>query len=308
VPNRGPSDFCGTAGWFPGYPFASRAVAKLGFDINIAMLIVSRVFLALLLALLWFGFLQKKPFKEAVAPLALACVFPGSVYYLALFPMAMAVFFLLLMLWGIDRNIAVVTAIGSLGAAFTYPVAALAGLVASTSIVLHPQRRAAIRTALGAAGGSLVGLGSFFAILQFRTGHWDAYFRAQAGYHHKLSFPLVNIYERVSGAIDPADPVKAVPSLQHLLVLCLVIALITSVIRVGRWPSVLEFTTLAVVVVMYLASNVFGLTASVYRHESLLLPIVLVAPRLRTINWFAVIVAFVVSCQMTLLFFTFKIF
>jgi hypothetical protein len=297
------ADWCGSAGWFPGYPYAARLIP--GMRVDVAMLIVARLSLLLLLAVLWFGFLRKRPVRESLPIIALAAVFPGSVYYLALFPVALAVLGLLVMFYGIDRQRFVIAAVGSATAAFTYPIAGLAGIAASAALVVFDlSKRRRLARAIVPAVGSVVGMSTVFAIMRVQTGRWAAFFTVQASYRHERSIPIVNIFRRIKGVIDPVNSSTAVIAAQHLVTLVTVVLTVGSVIRRRRTVTGFEWSVVGAVVTMYLASHVLGETASVYRHEALLLPVLLVAPFRSTRHWALAAVSSIVVLQMTTFFFS----
>ncbi len=304
VPNRTPADWCGNAGWFPGYPVVGRALTWFGFRSDSALLLVARFFFLAMLALLWFGFLRSRPNREAVPAMLLAAFFPGGVYYLALFPMALATFGLLLLLWGVDRQRSVLAGVGAAVAAFTYPVAAPAGVIVAVGVLLHPSgRKKMIRSVVGSTLGSLVGTLGAFTYLHAGTGQWTAYFKSQAGYHHELAFPLIHIVRRIVRVVDPRDAAKSVTAMQNLLVLGLIVAITCALIAKKTWPTLIDFTILLLAIGLYLSSNIYGLTASEFRHESLLFPLVILVRRTRSLQWVFVPAAFVIASQMMTLFF-----
>jgi len=83
------ADWCGTAGWFPLYPLGMRLVGALGFGQPRAGLLLAELFALGSLGLLWW-LLGSIPRPANLACLALAAVFPGSMYEHALFPISLA--------------------------------------------------------------------------------------------------------------------------------------------------------------------------------------------------------------------------
>ena len=86
----GPADWCGTAGWFPLYPLAMRLLGGLGLGLPRAGLALAELFALATLGLVWW-LLGASLRPAELACLALAAVFPGSIYEHALFPVSLAV-------------------------------------------------------------------------------------------------------------------------------------------------------------------------------------------------------------------------
>ena len=306
VPNRTPQDWCGTGGWFPGYPMVTRAVRDVfNWRTDMAALVVSRTAFFVLLAVLWFGFLRDRPRRDAFYCLAFACLFPGGVYYLALFPMSLATVGLLIALLGVRKKQSALLFLGAALAAFTYPIAVFGGLSITAALLIHPQtRRSHLGQATCASAGSLVGFLATCTIFRTATGHWNAFFLAQAGYHHPKAFPPIHILGRILPIMNPARPDEAVPAAQYLYVL-VVLSLVTwTFLRKRQWPSPLEFSIATMVLVIYFASNYYGVGSSQFRHQSLLLPLVLLSDRLTKARPALLIVSAVITLQMTALFVT----
>jgi hypothetical protein len=142
VANRLPTDWCGNSGWFPGYPFAMRALAATAhIRTDWAGLIISRLALLAVLSILWLVFLKDRPRIEGFMALGLACVFPGGVYFLALFPMSLAVLGLLVLLAGVHFRRSSLAFVGAAVAAFTYPGAVMGGVAVAAALVVHPESR-----------------------------------------------------------------------------------------------------------------------------------------------------------------------
>jgi hypothetical protein len=83
-------DWCGTVGWFPLNPLGMRLLAALSLTAPRAGLLLAELFTLGSLGLLWW-LLEASPHRADLACLALAAVFPGSVYEHALFPVSLAV-------------------------------------------------------------------------------------------------------------------------------------------------------------------------------------------------------------------------
>jgi hypothetical protein len=306
VANRLPTDWCGTAGWFPGYPFAMRALtATTHMGTYRAGLIVSRLAFLAVLSILWFVFLKDRPRNERFVALGLACVFPGGVYFLALFPMSLAVLGLLVLLTGVHHSRALVAFVGAAVAAFSYPGAVLGGVAVAAALVIHPEaRRSMRRVSVSAASGAVFGLAATMVVLQATVHRWNGFFLAQAGYRHPAAFPLVHIISRITPITRPAVPSDSVPAAQYLLTLLLIGTISWMLIRKRSWPSPLDFAIVTMVLAIYLASNYYGVGSAQFRHQALLLPLVVVVRHTGKMQKAFLVAAAVVAIQMTTLFLT----
>ena len=306
VAHRLPTDWCGTAGWFPGYPFAMRALtATTHMGTYRAGLIVSRLAFLAVLSILWFVFLKDRPRDEGFVALALACVFPGGVYFLALFPMSLAVLGLLVLLTGVHLGRTPLAFVGAAAAAFTYPGAVLGGLAVAVALVIHPEaRRSMRRLSVSSAAGAVFGLTATFVVLQATVHRWNGFFHAQAGYRHPAAFPLVNILSRIAPITRPTVPSESVPAAQYLLTLLLIGTICWVLIRRRTWPSPLDFAIMTMVLTIYLASNYYGVGSAQFRHQALLFSLVIVLRHTGKMQKAFLVAAAVVAMQMTTLFLT----
>src|SRR6266540_3894625 len=84
------ADWCGTAGWFPLYPLGMRLLGPLGLPYPRAGLLITELFALGSLVLVWW-LLEARATLANLACLALAALFPGSIYEHALFPVSLAV-------------------------------------------------------------------------------------------------------------------------------------------------------------------------------------------------------------------------
>ncbi len=306
VAHRLPTDWCGTAGWFPGYPFAMHALTSTThMGTYRAGLIVSRLAFLAVLSILWFVFLKDRPRTESYVALGLACVFPGGVYFLALFPMSLAVLGLLVLLTGVHLRRAPLAFVGAAVAAFSYPGAVLGGVAVAAALFIHPDaRRSLRRVAVSAAAGAVFGLAATLVVLQATIHRWNGFFLAQAGYRHPTAFPLVHIISRITPITRPTVPSDSVPAAQYLLTLLLIGTISWVLIRRRSWPSPLDFAIMTMVVVIYLTTNYYGVGSAQFRHQALLLPLVVVVRHTGKMQKAFFVAAAVITVQMTALFLT----
>lgn len=274
--------WCGSTGWFPGYPLLARLLNPSRAHIPMTAWVVAQLSFLALLTVLWFGFLRRRTRPEALTVMVLASFFPGGIYYLAVYPMALAVLGLLILTLGLYRDHLWLSAVGAALAAIVYPVAVLAGPAVTAALLLHPVSRKTRRgPLLWPAAGSAVGVGTVLAIMQVKAGRWNGYFLTQSSYHHAIRFPLVHIAQRIAKITDPVNFGGSVTGAQHLLIAIMMITIGWNLVRRRLMASPVEWAVYAMGLTMYLASNTLGFTASVYRHESLLLPCLLLLTPLK---------------------------
>lgn len=82
--------WCGTAGWLPGFPWLVRVGGALGFSLPDAGLAISWLAMALALFLVWWGWGRDLHPLRALVLLLLIGLFPGAVYNFAFFPTSLA--------------------------------------------------------------------------------------------------------------------------------------------------------------------------------------------------------------------------
>jgi hypothetical protein len=306
VANRLPTDWCGNSGWFPGYPFTMRALAATAhIGTDRAGLLISRLALLAVLSILWFVFLKDRPRIEGFVALGLACVFPGGVYFLALFPMSLAVLGLLVLLTGVHLRRSSLAFVGAAVAAFSYPGAVMGGVAVAAALVIHPEsRRSLRRVSVGAAAGGALGLIATFVVMQATVHRWNAFFLTQASYKHPKAFPLVHILSRIVPITQPENPSESVPSAQYLLMLLLIGTVSWTLLRRRTWPSPLDFAIMAMVLTIYFTSNYYGAGSAQFRHQALLFPLVIVLRHVGKMQKVYVVAAAVITFQMTALFLT----
>jgi hypothetical protein len=186
-------NWCGDAGWFPGYAAFLAPVYALGLPRPASGVIVSWLFDYADLVLLWQYFLKRAQSPLRYVALAFAACGPGGVYMRAEFPMATTVSFMLISLIMLQRRRWMWAALAAGVAGFCYPTALLLApalalwVLVQQDRTLPPTRRAVVTCAAG-----LLALGGLIAtcLLQLiQTGHRDAYFLQQRGYRHGLHLP-----------------------------------------------------------------------------------------------------------------------
>ncbi|HZV27729.1 MAG TPA: hypothetical protein VFG00_15735, partial [Acidothermaceae bacterium] len=175
---------CGNITWLPGYPGLIRLFASAHIGYLAAALAVAWICWYLTLLMVWVLSTDKEPrggTSRGVACLALAAVFPGQVYFAALFPISLVTFAVLLCIWlatrtsFVTRATAVRASVAGVVAGLAYPLAlAAAPALFTGALVARGRRRRAIMVAGAAAVGG--GFGLVLAYAELSVGKWNAYF------------------------------------------------------------------------------------------------------------------------------------
>jgi hypothetical protein len=230
------------------------------------------------LLLLWLKFFNAEPSWQNLLCLLLAALFPGQVYYHAVFPISLSVLCTLGCLHGMARERWVLAGIGGAGAACTYSMGFLLVPVLAASILLTSRGRPRERTLKLLGAAVLTGLGYVLVMVHFQlaVGAWDAFFKVQAKYSHHLQNPLWDLLYRILNA--PNDG----PCMQTLLTTVLIgLAAFASLRswRQGPAPDLLEVCILLYTVVFWIFPFFVGNQSS-FRVEALLMPVVFLLRRL----------------------------
>ncbi|MEU3313345.1 hypothetical protein ABZ743_11875 [Streptomyces sp. NPDC006662] len=172
-----PDVVCGNVAWFPGYPMAVRAVSATGLTYELSALLVTEAALLGMFGVLWW-LLGARLTRATGLTLAVGTVFPGGVYFHALFPVALATLALLVCVAGVGRGSWWTATAGGFAAVACHPVGAVAVVMLAASALFAwrgdawPLRVArAGLSAVVAAGGVLWAKWMMWQA----TGRWDAY-------------------------------------------------------------------------------------------------------------------------------------
>lgn len=280
-----PADFCGNAGWFPGYPTLMWVCERLGLSGPTAGVIISVGFEFGLLTVLWNAFLKHgRNRPAALIALATAGFFFGQVYQRAVFPISMELFFLLLTLWGAQRRRWVLTGLAGAAAAFTYSTGFLTIAALGLWILLEPSIRpflAKVRAVTIACGLTLAGYLGVLVVQRIGTGTWTAFFKIQrkygySGLHSPTSKLDVTLRPLFTEGLDRHN----VAALQTLLVAILCLGLVGWAVWQRRRLEPLDRLVLTAVFVFWLFPLSLGADVHLYRSEALLLPSVLLTRKL----------------------------
>ncbi|MFF1412054.1 hypothetical protein ACFVX6_20165 [Streptomyces sp. NPDC058289] len=168
---------CGNVAWFPGYPMSVRAASATGISYEVSAVVVTEVSLFGMFAMLWWLLGARLTWATGLT-LAIGTVFPGGIYFHAIFPIATGTLALLVCIVGVKRNSWAVAAAGGFVAASCYPVGAVAVDMLLLSAFFAWQKDTwPIRFAKAGMSAALAGCGILWTkwLMWQATGHWNAY-------------------------------------------------------------------------------------------------------------------------------------
>jgi hypothetical protein len=189
-------------GWFPGYPLLMRFVAEATSSrLAFAGRVVSGVFLLGLLSVLSGALLPSMKWPQRLAALLIAGIFPGWMYFHAVFPQSTFIFFSLGAVALAGRGHWLLAgASGALGA-FTYPIGVIVVVPLAVQVALASgwSVRERVVALAQAPGVAILGLAAVAALHRVQVGRWDAYVRFQ----EHLGAGLFNPLAVLSGHLRP---------------------------------------------------------------------------------------------------------
>jgi hypothetical protein len=298
--------YCGNAGWFPGYSLLVRAVSALGVETVWAGMACSWVlrWLGLWAIASWLRRSQVEH-RTAIVTMLAAAAFPGSIYYVAIFPLALTVLTLMLCIDGARRGSFWQACTAAFLTAFSYSSGWLGPTgIAGYLLLVAVQRRRWQDLGLATAivGSALAGVLAVFVIQYWQTGYWQAYFLQASTFVH--TFNLGNVVEHLRGSVSAVvsspGSLDTAKDWQSVIVVALLLASAVLVLRRARAIDLTMGLCLAAGVAGWIFPKLMGESeSSQVRYESLLLPLLGVFPMLpKTARWlFAV--AFVVLTPFT---------
>lgn len=293
TPGNAPGTWCGDAGWFPAYPWLFGGLHVLGLPLRGSAVVVSWLFAAATIVLLWSTFLARRVDATAVAALLYAAVAPGQVYHYAVFPLSMLAFWTVAALWLLYRGRWI--AAGATGAVATlcYPLAVL--LVPVSAVWILAERRTPLRERLRrityTSGSMLAGFCVLLVDQRVETGHWNAYFLVQEKYGHALQNPVVATSDALAPLVHgPVFVLDKAPAMQTALVtVALACVLGHAAARrrsLGRLDGLLLLWGVATWALPLAQANV-----SLQRSQAGLLPLAVLVARLPRPLLYALVVA-----------------
>jgi hypothetical protein len=274
-----PTQWCGNAGWFPGYPFLIRLLLLLHVPPDPAGVLISTVFLFGAFVLLRVMLEANGPNPQNSLCYLLCTVFPGGVYYHAIFPISCLVFFATATILLASRQHYLWAAAAAACASFIYPTGFLLGGVVGLGVLLTSPSPLWRRAAEAAFYGfiSVLGLIAVLLFHQFDLGLWNAFFLTQAKYGYGIRSPLYqydDAWSHLATSFGNQEAfVHRVQSLMMGVVTCAL--LVVYLLRIRR-ATVIESLTAAQVGAFLLFPLISG-PATMTRVEANLLPMVLLA-------------------------------
>jgi hypothetical protein len=291
---------CGNVTWFPGYPGLVRVLASTHIGYFPAALTIAWICWYLTLLMVWVLSANKATrggTSKRIACLALAAVFPGQVYFAALFPISLVTFTLLLCIWLATRTpfatraTGVRTSIAGLIAGAAYPLAfaAAPGLLVSALVTRGRRRRAVM---LAGAASVVAGFGLVLAYAQLSVGKWDAYFiteREEYGVraHNPLDLLLARYHQFLHPGSSTWRTITQQGALVTLLVVVAIVVTVPALIRARRAADLTDLALLATACIAWLIPYVGAGVLSIYRSEACLIVLV---PLLRRLPVWAIAV------------------
>lgn len=264
--------WCGNAGWFPGYPFLVGTLHDMtGADVRLVAVLVSQTFTVLSLVLVWNLFLSRRN-----PVVLLLCAFaPGTYFFLVVFPMSMAVCFMLVTLWAQRQQHYVTALLSGAVVGFTYPSGiCLTGALASTLVIEHWRGRPLPARAWLGVAGPVIGFCLVLLVHHMALGLWNAFFLRQEKYQHGINNPWAVLRQR-SAYIWVWKPGWQT-GIQSLTAAALVLLGVAATAR-AAWRRAEEPGDVSGAVhglTYWLFPLVLGGSLSPYRAESLLMPAV----------------------------------
>jgi hypothetical protein len=244
---RAPDEWCGTAGWFPAYPWLVGLLAAPGLPLGAVGMAVAWLFALATGILLARTFLRDLPIAAASGGLLFAAFLPGAVYLHAVFPLSMFGFFALLALWLIGRERWVAAGAAAAVAAASYHLGVLL-VPLLAAYALH--RRGALRAAAVAAVGPAVVVAAMWA----QTGAPNAFLLVQERYDHALRLPTEQLTLSLRTVSVNGFQLHAVPDMQVLLVSALLLACVIQLVARRAAAAPLDWLLLATALALWLVS------------------------------------------------------
>jgi hypothetical protein len=297
-----PHSFCGNAGWLPLYPDLIGFFGKLGAPLTWAGKYLADVFAFGTLVLAWLLIGPAWSARRLLA-LTLAAVFPGQIYYFAVFPISLVAFLSLAFLLWLAHRRYVLAGLAGAAAAWAYPTGFLLPGVAVLYTAIADRGRSFadwLKRVLPSAGIPALGIMTLLLAYQAWTNAWNAYFLVQAKYGNGFHNPAANFLASLTGAPFPRYPIQQLnegykhlpPRVQTVLVAALVLALVAA--SLTMWRATLTRTDWAVLcytVIVWLFPMTQAIAVSRYRSEALLVPCVALVRRLPVVIQIPLVIA-----------------
>jgi hypothetical protein len=300
-------DSCGNAGWFPGYPASIRLIGVTGMSPAAAGVAIAVAGQLGTLYALWIWFLRDEEPRAALTALLAGAFFFGHVYYRAVFPMSMTTLLLLAYVYLVSKDRWLLAGVVGAAAAFFYPTAFLVGPVTVAWLVIaRPdfRVRAKLVPATLTAGLTALGFLAVIIVQWLQTDEWGAFFDIQGQFGYGLFPATRRLADVLNPLFDIGVKLETVPNLHTGLVAITIVSI--AAIGVHRWKDLTSIQRWLVLstIVFWIFPLMLGGRASLYRIESLLLPAVILLPRMpRWLQLSVAVITMALSYPMALLFF-----
>ena len=287
---------CGNITWFPGYPALIRVLASTHIGYPAAALVIAWSCWYLTLLMVWV--LTRAGTPRGAACLALAAMFPGQVYFAALFPISLVTFTVLLCIWLTTRTALTTRAavvricIAGVVAGLAYPLAVAAVPALVVGALVTRSRGTRVNIVAGAL--SLVaGFGLVLAYAQLRVGMWNAYFITERHeYGVSAHNPMTLLVWRFEQHLHPSSSqfrtITEQGGLATLLVVVATVVTVPALIRARRAADLTDLALLGTAWVAWLIPYIGAGGLSIYRSEACL---VVLVPLLRRLPVWAIAAA-----------------
>ncbi|HEY5050109.1 MAG TPA: hypothetical protein VII50_04355 [Acidothermaceae bacterium] len=309
---------CGNITWFPGYSGLIRLLVSAHIGYLAAALAIAWICWYLTLLMVWVLSAERNRggTSRGVACLALAAVFPGQVYFAALFPISLATFAVLLCIWlatrtsfATRRATAVRTSIAGIVAGLAYPLAFAAAPALVVTAAMARTRKARTAMLIGAAA-IVAGYALVLGYAQVTVGKWDAYFISEREeYGVRAHNPLVLLTSRYHQLVHPSSStwrtITQQGALATLLVVVAIVVTVPVLIRARRAADLTDIALLVTACIAWLVPYVGAGALSIYRSEACLIVLVPLLRRLPVwVIAIAACAAAVIAFNMAPLFFS----
>ena len=274
--NWNKNDWCGNAGWFPGYPLTIRIANVFVKDYKTSAVLLNQIFI-LGMALLIFRLMELQGTKQRFLSLLTSLVVPGFIYFFAIFPMAGTMFFILLAFYSyLTRNNTLLFITVFLSTIY-YPTGAFVIVpIIITSIILAKDNLRKIiwdNTILCIA--VLLGLLFVCGVMYADTHYYDAYFKVSSKYNNHFHLPFIQMWRQVMGIFDPSNTSITKNIQSSICIFGIILIVILNFVRfIQHKLNPLEMlSTIYLLIFLFLPWSLAGDFSS-YRSESLLLPFI----------------------------------
>jgi hypothetical protein len=311
-----PDVVCGNVAWFPAYPMTIRAVSALGLSPEVAAVVVSELALLAMFGVLWW-LLGARLTTASGLTLAAGAVFPGAIYFHAIFPVTLLTLGLLVCLVGIRTERWWLAGIAGFVAAGSHPVGVtVVGMLVLSALFAWRSSPWSGRLArgLGAAAVSASAVAWVHWLMWRATGHWDAYEtinRVSYGQHgvrnpvtelHRAyDFPFRDLYEPATHTWLVRHSLSAHQTQLWLNVIVLGAVILAAAYRAVRDRGLepVEWAAFLLTGAIALMPFIAGAVNSWYRNHSMTFVALVLVHRLP--RWLQVLVVLACGVQYVLL-------